>query len=79
RGRKDRGDVAESFSRAQHVDKFEAEYNDEISPPPPTRNPRAQNPPPRAPDDEGFDGGPTDLTLLPTFENHIDATLGEEK
>jgi hypothetical protein len=57
-------------------DVYEAEYDDEILPPPPPwRNPPVWNPPPEAPVDEGFDGGPIDLSLLPSFEKYIDVAV----
>ncbi|MCI59002.1 hypothetical protein A2U01_0080257, partial [Trifolium medium] len=46
--------------------------------PPRKKNPRTtrgRNPPPVAPPVTGYGGGPTDLSLLPSFGKHVAALL----
>jgi hypothetical protein len=77
--------------KRQHVDEIEAEYaaehgdvaHDEddadISPPPSppqVQNRRVRNKQPQPPPvDEVFGGGPTDLSVIPTYGKHIAARL----
>jgi hypothetical protein len=90
RGRKGRGSSSQAQSepeyKRQHVDEIEAEYDVEhgeddanISPPPPTprvRKRRVRNKQPQPPPvDEVFGGGPTDLSVIPTYGKHIAARL----
>ncbi|MCI39100.1 hypothetical protein A2U01_0060329, partial [Trifolium medium] len=67
---------------AEIESEHEAEVHEPPPPPPPKprkRNPRTtmgRNPPPIAePQVMGFGGGPTDLSLLPSFGKHIAAAL----